>query len=112
MNKILAWWRARPTWQKWALAIPIAVILIAALAARLLGGKGGSGKIVSAATDAIDSTATAAGEAIKTIEVENEAINDRANGRTDAVVDAASEQCGQFDSAADFLSDSRDRRGG
>ena len=98
----VAKWYSRRHWLWKILLFAVPVLLIVAVV--IVRPKNwGDGEIVSDATAAIDDVTEAGTKAIETIEKENDEIRKRADARSDAVVDAASEPCGQFDSAADLF---------
>jgi len=103
MIRAWEWYKRRHWLVKVALAIPVLLVAVLVFVVRGKSSDPASVKLDDA-TDAIDRVAGAADDAIKTIERENDAIQNRADARGDATTDAASEPCGQFDSAADLYS--------
>ena len=101
-GRLIRWWGGLPTWAKVLVFVPVAVLVILTAITVLRPGDSGGIEDTVAATGAVDSTATAATDAIETINATHKEDADAQAKITDAVVDAAGEPDGPGGSAFDL----------
>ena len=107
MTALLTWWRARPTWQKWALAVPV---LIGAVLLFVIRPKPKpSGVPTDTAAGAVTDVADAGAAAIAIIEATH-AADKELDDAIDEKLDAAGVPGGLAASSSEFAADSAKRR--
>ena len=107
MTKLLTWWKARPTWQKWALAIPVLIGAVLLFVIRTKPKP--SGVPTDTAAGAVTDVADAGAAAIATIEATH-AADKEIDDAIDAKVDAAGVPGGLAASARENAADSAKRK--